>query len=315
MKLRGEWVDVHPGEWRRREDITVNVGIGRATTERKIIALERIMEKQALAVQNGGLGVLVTPQNLYSSLHDYSRLLGGEADRYWTDPRTLEQPEPEESPQEKALAMQAQIEQMKLQMEARKLQIDEAKLKLDAEARIVDQSLKQRELKSKQDIEQLKAEMGLQKQAIDEQSQIMNAQATLGSNLEKNKLLLEVRGQEIDKYKAELTNAVKMMGDMQKQIDAYAKRTEAMAQASEMDGKELRGAISGKLEELINQLDEPITVQKDGRGNVIRIGGMAIEPEEDGARTQLLVSGARLLLRRSIWRFLDGQTGCGPRRI
>jgi hypothetical protein len=75
LRTRNGWVQTRPQEWRERTDMTVQVGIGRVSRERRLIALNEVITKQAEAVQAGALGVILTPDNLYRSFSDYVREL------------------------------------------------------------------------------------------------------------------------------------------------------------------------------------------------------------------------------------------------
>ena len=50
VKLRGSWVKVDPQEWRQRDDLTINVGLGTGSKDQEIAVLQQIMQIQGNAM-------------------------------------------------------------------------------------------------------------------------------------------------------------------------------------------------------------------------------------------------------------------------
>jgi hypothetical protein len=150
VRLRNLWITVDPRDWKERNDMTIQVGLGSGgKTERLAHLMAMInMQKEAIA---GGLANLVTPTNLYNSARELVKVLDLKTvDPFFTDPAT--QPAPQGSPDPKLLQIQAQAqaEQAKLQADAvrqnikmradialaeRKAQLEEHKALLEAELR------------------------------------------------------------------------------------------------------------------------------------------------------------------------------------
>lgn len=87
-KLRNKWVPVDPREWKSRNNLTVNVGLGMGTRDQQVAFLMNLLaiQKEALMVPGSKL---VTPKNIYATLERLVRL--GELksiDPYFTDPDT-----------------------------------------------------------------------------------------------------------------------------------------------------------------------------------------------------------------------------------
>lgn len=190
VKLRNEWITVNPSEWRERTNVRVQVGIGNHTKERKQLALRDIEQKQVLVIQGGGLGTLVSEQNIYNLLSDTADIHSLEPSRYFTDPSTVPPKQPQPSPDQ----IKAQIEMAKLEMDKQRLALETRKSELEAQVKMA------------------QAEMSYRKMEVDEQSQIMNANSSAANTawqaqLKEMQLML-------DKYKAELASATSLESKM-----------------------------------------------------------------------------------------------------
>lgn len=87
FRLNGQFVQYDPQEWRDAYDMTVNVGIGTGDKQLQMAMLGTIEQAQGIAVQGGGMGVLVTPQNLYNLQKRKVELAGfKDANEFWTQP-------------------------------------------------------------------------------------------------------------------------------------------------------------------------------------------------------------------------------------
>lgn len=153
FKLRGEWIPVDPASWRTREDITANIGLGIASRESNLIHLNNIFDKQRDIVQAGGLGLIVTPQNIFQTAAQMVRnanLPNPEA--FFTDPgdKTAPDPSPQalqlQQQQQELLQRQQQIDLGELQIKRERLQLDAEKVRQSGEKLDDDFSLKMDEL-------------------------------------------------------------------------------------------------------------------------------------------------------------------------
>jgi hypothetical protein len=104
VRLRNQWVTVDPRDWRARNDMTINVGLGTGGKTEQLAHLMSLigLQKQALAA---GKSNLVSDDNLYNSAKEFTKLVGlKNVDRYFTDPKT--QPAPQPAPHPAMLDMQ-----------------------------------------------------------------------------------------------------------------------------------------------------------------------------------------------------------------
>ncbi len=199
QKILNQWVDVDPREWRKRESLSINVGLGNTSNEQRLENLMSIAAVQEKAAQAG----IVQPDNVYNLAEDITRAVGFEAQgRYFTSPENLPPPQPQPNPlveveqvkqqgrkesdqvkaQIQVLQLQAQQdkerrdEALKAQKEAEELRIKRDQLELDAantasqiQSRSVEDALK----KADADLKAVESSEAYQRalEIVEEQSQ------------------------------------------------------------------------------------------------------------------------------------------------
>lgn len=128
VRLRNQWVNVDPREWKTRDDLTVHVGLGTGGRAQQIAELQILAGLQKDALING-LTNLVTIDNLYATAKDFTKALGKpNVDAYFTDPKTQPPLQPKPDPKVIELQMKAQLEQQSMQSKA---QIEQQKSQAD----------------------------------------------------------------------------------------------------------------------------------------------------------------------------------------
>jgi hypothetical protein len=153
--LNGKFVPIDVSKWKEKLNCTVNVGVGSGSQNSKMQTMSGIMTILQTVVQNGGMGSLVTPQNLYNAISEFITQSGYKnSDMFISNPQMMPpQAPPEPSLDEKVAAQKAQVELQKLQLQAQELEIDTQlkaqELKLKQEEAAVDLALKQQELQIK----------------------------------------------------------------------------------------------------------------------------------------------------------------------
>jgi hypothetical protein len=175
VQLRNAWINVDPRDWKSRDHLTVNVGLGsggKAQAFAQTMAIANV-QKELLA---GGKSHLVGDRELYHSAAELTRIMGHRnPDAFFRDPdardpRTgqLLYPPPPPPPSPEAIKAQValQIAQAKAEAErasaAQRAQLDQAKAQADA--------LRQ-EIKAQAEIERarLKAELEARLAVLDAQ--------------------------------------------------------------------------------------------------------------------------------------------------
>jgi hypothetical protein len=130
VRLRNQWVTIDPRDWKARNDLTINVGLGTGGKSERLAHVMAVinLQKEALA---GGLSNLVTVQNLYNSAAEVVKLVDlKNVDQFFTDPKTQAAPQPRPDPKLMQIQRQAQLDaqqtQGQLTMQDRKAQREAA---------------------------------------------------------------------------------------------------------------------------------------------------------------------------------------------
>ena len=149
VRLRNTWIEVDPRNWKTRNDMTINVGLGtgsKAQQFAQMMALAGVQEK----LLAGGKANLVDDTNLWNTANEISKLLGHKnADKFFNDPQAKDPqtgqllhppapppPDPKVQIEQTKAQNQLQIEQAKGQREAQSAQLksqqDAAQAQIDA---------------------------------------------------------------------------------------------------------------------------------------------------------------------------------------
>src|SRR5260221_7765691 len=130
VPLRGKFVEVDPREWKSRDDLTINVGLGNGDRMRRLAELQIMIQAQKDSVAAG----MISKRNLWNSQQELTKLVfpGHDASSYFCDPTVPPNPQdpasaplpPPQNPKQMAVQAQAQQGQQKLQLEAAQTQHD-----------------------------------------------------------------------------------------------------------------------------------------------------------------------------------------------
>jgi hypothetical protein len=141
VRLRNSWISVDPRNWKTRDDMTINVGLGaggKAQQFAQAMAIANI-QKELVA---GGKNNLVGDRELYNTAAELTRIMGHKnPDRFFNDPtavnpqtgQLLHPPpaSPRPPPDPKLLALQARLQADQLAA-AHKAQIERERAQADA---------------------------------------------------------------------------------------------------------------------------------------------------------------------------------------
>lgn len=140
VRLRNNWVKVDPRQWKTRNDMTINVGLGtggKAERVAHLMALMNVQEKLIL----GGKAHLVDDTNIYNSFKELAKLMDYKNpdqfvnDPAAKDPQTGEPLHPPQPPPPDPAMVKVQADmQMKDKELAMKGQEIQAKAQIDAQA-------------------------------------------------------------------------------------------------------------------------------------------------------------------------------------
>lgn len=190
MRLRGEFVQYDPNEWRDQYDMTVNVGLGSDDNMQKAAQLQAVGQMQ-MGLLTGPMGAvgMVTPQHIYNTSAEWVRKQGFKnVGDFIADPEGKPMPPPPPPPQ---LAM----EQQKLQYQAEKDRMDRD---MQAQVEMIRQQAQQQTDASRQALEAQMGQMRLQHEA---QLQALKAQYDDARHQ---------REMEFQRWKAELDASVRI---------------------------------------------------------------------------------------------------------
>ena len=160
VKLRNQWIDINPAEWRERTEMTVNIGLGIGTREQNLLHLNAIAEKQQAIASNGGMNLILTPKNVYNTCAELVKNANlKNPQMFFTDPGDKMAPPPNQDQlevQKQAQAIQQrqqQLDMMDAQIKAKKVEMQSqeamAKVQLDAQKAEVQHMKDMLEMKAK----------------------------------------------------------------------------------------------------------------------------------------------------------------------
>jgi hypothetical protein len=90
VRLRNKWVQVDPRNWKTRDDMTINVGLGTGSRAEQVAHLTNILGIQKEIVLSGPSQQLVKPKNIYNTLEKLIERVGLKTiEPYFSDPRRL----------------------------------------------------------------------------------------------------------------------------------------------------------------------------------------------------------------------------------
>lgn len=147
VKLGDEWVSIDPSEWKKRTNMSINVGLGSGDKSEEIGHLNMILAMQKEAMAAGATNI-VTPEHIFTTLTKIVEASGfKDATQFFADPSTAPPaPEPKPDIQEEMLKLQAQIEAQKHQIDQQKNQIDSYEAQVDAAYKQRDLELREMEI-------------------------------------------------------------------------------------------------------------------------------------------------------------------------
>lgn len=135
VRLRNEWVEVDPASWQSKADFTVKVGLGNGSRDQNMVHLQTLAQMQEKIVAAGGMGLLVTPKNIFNTLKEIGMNMGlKNIEEYITDPEDGQAPQqPKEDSVAQIASMQLEAEKMKFEADKMKTQVDMQKLQIEAQ--------------------------------------------------------------------------------------------------------------------------------------------------------------------------------------
>lgn len=189
VRLRNTWVSVDPRDWKQRNDLTINVGLGTGGKDQqyaKVMALAGV-QKEMLA---GGKGHMVPDDKLFNTAAELVKLAGYKnPDRFFADPsekdpqtgQLVHPPAPPQpSPEQIKAQSSIQLEQTKAQREAQNAQMAQQRDAEKAQLDLFQQKVKgETELQLGREKLQMEKEMAVLDAALKERQDQRNHEAHL----------------------------------------------------------------------------------------------------------------------------------------
>lgn len=191
VRLRNEWVEVDPREWKNRQDLSVSVGLGTGNKDQQLMHLEKIIQAQIMGLQIG----VATPENLYNSLSKMTQNAGFKnPEMFWTQPSKQGQQPPKPDPEQIKMQGQMQIEQMKLQAKEKEIAMN-----AQAEQQKAQMQLQHEQVRSQNDV-------AIQQAQAQAQMELERWKAQLQADVELQKAQMEIAAnREIEMMKAQIS--------------------------------------------------------------------------------------------------------------
>jgi hypothetical protein len=249
FRLRDQFVEYDPNEWRDQYDMTVNVGLGSGDANQKIQALQMIAANQMALLPMG----LADPEKIYHTQTKIVEAAGfKDVQNFITDPKGKPPVQPPPNPMLQVEQMKqqgaAQANQFKAQQEMQTLQIT---------TQLQDQQ-HQREMQRDMEVERNKQEM----QARDSQFQ-----AQLEAQKEAQRMQMEEASKEADrmlkKYIADLDAQVKLT------IAGIKSPQQVIEETEKEDFKESN--MQQMMMQMMQAMTAPKVVVRDANGRAVGI--------------------------------------------
>jgi hypothetical protein len=191
VRLRNQWVTVDPRDWKARNDMTVNVGLGTGSKAEQLGHLQLIIGAQEKAIAAG----LVSPKNLYNSAKELTKLVGHKnVDVFFTPPGAPGDPQdpasapipPPPDPKAAEAEGRLKLEQVKAQADVQlTAQKNQADHQASADKIAADAELKREQLKLEFDlkVQQMNAEFALKREQMSAELALRREQMALDAQV------------------------------------------------------------------------------------------------------------------------------------
>jgi hypothetical protein len=201
VRLRNSWISVDPRNWKTREDMTINVGLGtggKAQQFAQVMALANV-QKEMIA---GGKVNLVDDQALFNTASELTKIMGYKnPDKFFNDPSAKDpqtgqplHPPVEPSPPESVVVAQikAQTDKEKMGVQAQlDQQADERKAQIEAVQAEADMATEQQRLQAELAIAQQKFELERELKLMDFQLKREMHQQDMAQRAEQHRQQME----------------------------------------------------------------------------------------------------------------------------
>lgn len=177
VRLRNKWVQIDPRSWSTRFDMTVTVGLGTGSKQQTINGAQLIGTFQEKIAQLGGMGRVVTEQNVYSLAKEAAdAVFPKKGHLFFTDPSGMPPPEEKPDPKIELMKYKADLQdKTKRDTKSVDLMLEVARLKQESDKTGVEAEDKQEERNFKE--REAVADRGMQMEQFNRQDESMRKEA------------------------------------------------------------------------------------------------------------------------------------------
>ena len=147
-RIDKSWIRQDPQHWPERMETVLELGATLGTRTRRLRDLQNLSQSQAMAFQNGGSGIIVTPDNLYRA--ELAKLRAAnihEPEQYWMDPSTPEAIAQRKKQEQQQLQQEQQMREQAEQAQRIQVELQAKMLQIEAEKNTTNATLKSQELR------------------------------------------------------------------------------------------------------------------------------------------------------------------------
>ena len=292
VRIRNEWVPVHPAQWRERADFTIKVGLGtRNKQEMMVQAMQRFDLMERVGQSEYGPMVL-PPDRVFNALVEFEEILDeANPQKFWQNPAEFEPPPEQPDPQMAATQALLQIEQMKDETKRLELQLKQQQEMNDDQLQMAKQQYEQQMTNAKMRVEGLKAERDMlkaQSDAVQGEAKMLRDTRIAETDAVLKQLELAMKDREatqqemLEKYSIDMDAATKIMQSEAAQHSAEAKDAAQGASRSASASAQLLATLFDTISQLRDELNEPKDIQRDSDGKIVSIGRKRIAYDENG---------------------------------
>lgn len=295
-ELRGEYIQVMPSEWRKRTNLTVNVGTATGNRQQNLFGLMQVAQLQQAMVQGGLMGKTVLPSNIYQTGKSIADNLGLWGDKFFLNPKLLLDPQVQEiikmqlpppdqpDPQIAAIQATAEAEQMKAEVSREKnqadamlknkeLEIKQAEIASEVELKTIEKAIMVEVEGAKKEREEYKLLMEQYIKQRDQDAKIYAEEIKLESAKrdQDTKMVIEEVKAETETLKTIADNSTKILESMfklQAEKEKIAVDIASIEQGKMNMSSQISDAMKSGVEPLIKK------AQEDGQVAQQRIGGL-----------------------------------------
>lgn len=284
IRLRNQWVQMDPREWKTGYDVIVNVGLGTGDKRQQVSTMMQLLniDHGLIQLQGGLAGPFVTAKNIYAKLKRLTEAAGHkDVDSFYNDPGNWAPQQQQQQPPVDLLKIQAQA------------QADEKQMMIKSQ---LDYQEAQREAQLEQVKQQLQAQQVAQQQELEAQRELHKQQLEAIADQRKQELeAQQVQAQTVfDKWKAELDAETKIRvakisasggiddGPVSLDDERFNLLVQNIMGNLSTHQSQIQEAIQQHQAAIHQALNQPKTIERGADGKAVSISGRPIVRGQDG---------------------------------